>query len=81
MVAVVSLTQTKELIPALESLVYVCRPIDTVPERMFFRKDHIREYRTHQLNLATQESGVWKNQLAFRDYLLAHDQIASEYVE
>jgi GrpB-like predicted nucleotidyltransferase (UPF0157 family) len=81
MVAVVSLAQAKELIPAMESLGYVYRPIDTIPERMFFRKEHIPEYRTHHLNLATQESGFWKNQIAFRDYLRSHDQIASEYVE
>ena len=81
MVAVVSLTQAKELIPVLESLGYVYRPIDIVPERMFLRKESNPEYRTHHLNLTTQESGFWKNKLAFRDYLRAHDQIAAEYVE
>ena len=81
MVAVVSLTQAKELIPVLESLGYVYRPVDTVPERMFFRKERIPEVRTHHLNLATQESKFWKNELAFRDYLRAHDQMAAEYVE
>jgi len=81
MVAVVSLTQAKDLIPVLESLGYVYRPIDTVPERMYFRKGHMPEYRTHHLNLVTQTSNFWKNQLAFRDYLRAHEQIANEYVE
>ena len=81
MVAVESLSQAKDLIPALESLGYVYRPIDTVPERMYFRKGHIPEYRTHHLNLVTQESFFWKNQLAFRGYLRTHDQIAAEYVE
>ena len=81
MVAIVSLTEAKELIPVLESLGYVYRPIDIVPERMFLRKESNPEYRTHHLNLTTQESGFWKNKLAFRDYLRAHDQIAAEYVE
>lgn len=81
MVAVVSLTQAKGLIPVLESLGYVYRPIDTVPERMYFRKDHKPEYRTYHLNLVAQESSFWKNQLAFRDYLRTHNQIAAEYVE
>ena len=79
MVAVVSLTQTAELIPVVEALGYEYRPYDTVPERMFFAKEHSPEYRTHHLNLAPQESGFWKNQLAFRDYLRAHGQIAAEY--
>jgi len=81
MVAVVALTQTKDLIPALESLADVYRPFDTVPERMLFRKEYIPEYRTHHLNLVMSESRFWKNQLAFGDYLRAHEQMAIEYVE
>ena len=81
MVAVVSLTHAEELVPVLESVGYVYRPIDTVSERLYFRKEHISEYRTHHLNLTTQESKLWKNQIAFRDYLRAHDQIAAEYIQ
>jgi GrpB-like predicted nucleotidyltransferase (UPF0157 family) len=81
MVAVVSLTQAVELIPAVESLGYEYRPIDTVPERMFFRKERMPEYRTHHLNLVQQDSGFWINQLAFRDYLRTHDQMAAAYVD
>jgi GrpB-like predicted nucleotidyltransferase (UPF0157 family) len=81
MVAVVSLIQAKELIPLLKAIGYEYKPHDTVPERMFFAKEHSPEYRTHHLNLATQESGFWKNQIAFRDYLRAHDQIAAEYAD
>jgi len=81
MVAVESLSGAKELIPVVESLGYVYRPNDTVPERIYFRKGHIPEYRTHHLNLVRQESSFWKNQLAFRDYLRGHDQVAAEYVE
>jgi GrpB-like predicted nucleotidyltransferase (UPF0157 family) len=81
MVTVVSLTQAKELIPVLESLGYGYRPNDTVPERMFFHKEIIPERRTHHLNLASQDSNFWKNELAFRDYLRCHAQAASEYVD
>ena len=79
MVVVVSLTQATELIPVLEALGYEYRTPDTVPERMFFVKEHSPEYRTHHLNLTQQDSGFWKNQLAFRDYLRTHGQIAAEY--
>ncbi len=81
MVAVASLMQAKELIPVLEALGYVYRPIDTVPERLYFRKGDQLKYRTHHLNLVTPASGFWKNQLAFRDYLRTHAQMATEYVE
>jgi GrpB-like predicted nucleotidyltransferase (UPF0157 family) len=81
MVAVVSLTQATELIPVLEAIGYDYRAADTVPERLFFAKESSPEYRTHHLNLTAQESGFWKNQLAFRDYLRAHDQVAAEYGE
>jgi GrpB-like predicted nucleotidyltransferase (UPF0157 family) len=48
---------------------------------MFFRKEPSPQIRTHNLNLATQGSGFWKDALAFRDYLRAHDQVAAEYVD
>ena len=81
MVAVVSLTQATELIPVVEELGYEYKPHDTIPERLFFAKEHPPENRTHHLNLTKQGSGFWKNQLAFRDYLRAHDQIAAEYAD
>lgn len=81
MVAVASLNQAKELIPLLETIGYEYKPHDTVPERMFFAKESSPEYRTHHLNLVSQDSRFWKNQLAFRDYLRAHDQIATEYAD
>jgi GrpB-like predicted nucleotidyltransferase (UPF0157 family) len=80
MVAVVSLTKARELIPVLESLGYVYRPVDTVPGRVYFRKGNKPEYRTHHLNLVTLDSKFWNNQLAFRNYLREHDHIASQYV-
>jgi GrpB-like predicted nucleotidyltransferase (UPF0157 family) len=79
MVAVVSLTHAAKLIHVLEALGYEYRTPDTVPERMFFAKEPTPEYRTHHLNLTPQGSGFWKSQIAFRDYLRTHAQIAAEY--
>ena len=81
MVAVVSLTQAVELIPAVESLGYIYRPDDTIPERIFFAKESAPEVRTHHLNLVQQDSKFWTNQLAFRDYLRTHAQVAVAYVD
>lgn len=81
MVAVESLGQAKEFIPVLAALGYEYKPHDTIPDRLFFAKEPTPEFRTHHLNLATQESSFWKNQIAFRDYLCTHDQIAAEYVD
>ncbi len=48
---------------------------------MFFAKEFPPENRTHHPNLIEQESGFWKNQLAFRDSLRAHEQIAAEFAD
>jgi GrpB-like predicted nucleotidyltransferase (UPF0157 family) len=63
----------------VEALGYEYRTPDTVPERLFFVREHAPEYRTHHLNLTALGSGFWVNQIAFRDYLRAHDQVAAEY--
>jgi GrpB-like predicted nucleotidyltransferase (UPF0157 family) len=81
MVAVVSLAEATKLIPVVEALGYEHKPHDTIPERVYFAKEQTPEYRTHHLNLAQQESGFWKNQIAFRDYLRAHNQVAAEYAD
>ena len=81
MVAVKSLPQATEHIPVLESFGYEYRAHDTVPERMFFAKESAPKYRTHHLNLTQQDSGFWKNQLSFRDYLRKHTKISTEYGE
>ena len=81
MVAVESLPEAKELVPTIEALGYEYKPRDTVPERIFFAKESAPEIRTHHLNLAEPDSRFWTNQLAFRDYLRAHDELAAEYVE
>ena len=47
---------------------------------MFFAKEPIPEFRTHHLNLTELGSGFWVNQIAFRDYLRVHEDIAEAYV-
>ena len=81
MAGVVSLAQATELVPMVEPLGYVYKALDTTPERMFFAKERTTEYRTHHLNITQQGSGFWKNQIAFRDYLRVHKQVAAEYVD
>ena len=81
MVAVVSLDQAREFIPLVEGLGYEYKPHDTIPERLFFAKESSPEYRTHHLNLSQPDSGFWKNQIAFRDYLRTHESTAAEYVD
>lgn len=81
MVAVASRAQARELIPVLEDIGYLHRAHDTIPERLFFARERAAEIRTHHLNLAKPDSGFWRDQLSFRDYLRSHDQIAAEYVE
>lgn len=81
MVAVVSLAEAAELIPVVESLGYEYKPHDTIPDRIYFAKESSPEHRTHHLNLTALGSGFWTSQLAFRDYLRAHDEITAEYGE
>ena len=80
MAAVKSLKVGEELIPVLGSLGYEFRFPDIVPERMFFMRESALDVRTHHMNLTEPGSGFWVNQLAFRDYLRGHDEIAQEYV-
>lgn len=81
LVAVESLAEAVEMVPALVALGYIYKPLDVIPERLFFAKEDPPEYRTHHLNLAEVGSGFWSNHLAFRDYLRAHEEMAAEYVE
>ncbi len=80
MVAVESMQRAVGLIPEVEALGYIYRPNDTVPGRRFFARESEPEIRTHHLNLTPLGSRFWVNQLAFRDYLRAHADVAAEYV-
>jgi GrpB-like predicted nucleotidyltransferase (UPF0157 family) len=45
--------------------------------RWFCKPDF--SHRTHHLHLVPYESALWKERIAFRDYLRAHPDAASEY--
>jgi len=81
MVAVESLQRATELVPEVEALGYIFRPNDTIPERRFFARESAPDVRTHHLNLTQLGSVFWVNQLAFRDYLRTHADMAAEYVK
>lgn len=81
MVAVPTLIRSSELISGLDSIGYIYKPLDTIPERMFFGKEIQPEIRTHHLNLVLKGSGFWNNQLLFRDYLRTNEKLAAEYVK
>jgi GrpB-like predicted nucleotidyltransferase (UPF0157 family) len=80
MIAVPSLVQGRQMSPLLEALGYQYKPLDAIPERIFFARESKPEHRTHHLSLAEPGSGYWRKQLAFRDYLRAHADTAAEYV-
>ncbi len=64
-------------VSSLANIGYVYYPADSSVERLFFRKGDPAEYHLS----VTQEGPTtyWNRQLAFRDYLNAHQDLAVEY--
>ncbi|MBP0029241.1 GrpB family protein [Roseofilum sp. Guam] len=50
-----------------------------IPDRRYFRKRNLEGIRTHHLHLFPVGSEQVNRHLAFRDYLIAHPQIAQQY--
>ncbi|WP_290809953.1 GrpB family protein [Halovivax sp.] len=75
-----SLDAARELIPILEDHGYEHRPTDDVDDRVFLANGP-RSRRTHHLSLTTPNSDTHREQLAFRDYLRANPDVATEYEE
>lgn len=67
-----------DLLPILETHGYEYRPNDDVPDRLFLAKGP-RTNRTHYLSLTERDSDCYREQIAFRDYLRANDDITAEY--
>lgn len=79
LVAVVDdLGDADDLIPVLEAEGYEHRPNDGVPDRLFFAKGP-RTNRTHYLSVCERGSDPYREQVAFRDYLRDHPEVAAEY--
>jgi GrpB-like predicted nucleotidyltransferase (UPF0157 family) len=64
------------LIPAFEAAGYRYRPLQSTPERQFFRRGEPRQYHLHLTPLGSQ---VWRDQLGFRDLLRRDPGVASAY--
>ena len=81
MVAVPRLVRSSDLILDLDSIGYTYKPFDTIPGRIYFSKESGSEVRTHHLNLATEGSDFWIDQLLFRDQLRKDKSLAAEYIQ
>jgi len=68
----------KHCISPLESLGYVYRGTNILPERHYFNKG---EPRTHQIHMYETGSKYLAEQLQFRDYLRNNDHARKEYQE
>lgn len=73
-----SLETARDLVPTLETYGYEYRPNDDVADRLFLANGP-RTDRTHYLSLTTPGSTTHREQVAFRDYLRANPDVASEY--
>ncbi len=81
-IAVHSLEEMKVIaIPALQKLGYEYWYENPDPERMFFVKGMppFGEKRTHHVHIVEPSSKHWREKIDFRDYLIAHPEIAKEY--
>lgn len=81
-IAVHSLDEIKVIaIPALQKLGYEYWYENPDPERMFFVKGMppFGEKRTHHVHIVEPTSKHWNGKINFRDYLIAHPEIAKEY--
>jgi GrpB-like predicted nucleotidyltransferase (UPF0157 family) len=79
MLATGSLRAPLSLYENLHRLGYDHRPLDTVPDRLFFAKD-CEAGRTHNLSVCEADSGFWSAHLCFRDRLRTDNQLARTYV-
>jgi len=65
----------------MESLGYEVMGEYGIPERRFFRKDNPAGVRTHHIHIFEVASAQVKRHLAFRDYMIAHPEVAHRYSE
>lgn len=67
--------------PAMESLSYEAMGEFGIPGRRYFRKDDQAGVRTHHVHVFAAGSSEVQRHLAFRDFLLAHPELAQQYSE
>lgn len=63
-------------VAVMRQLGYEHRGANGIPGRDYFVRGAPR---SHQLHLVSWSSGLWRDHLAFRDYLRAHPHTAREY--
>jgi GrpB-like predicted nucleotidyltransferase (UPF0157 family) len=81
-IAATSLEEMKVIaIPALQKLGYEYWFENPDPERMFFVKGMppFGEKRTHHVHIVEPSSKHWQGKILFRDYLIAHPEVAETY--
>ncbi len=75
----VGVEHANDFIPATTALVeagYNYRGEQGIPGRHFFRRGEPRQYHVH---LVVRESDLWRDYLAFRDFLRTHPDRVTEY--
>ena len=70
---------TGPYVAALEGAGYVHRGEHGIPGRDYFVRDDAEGRRTHHLHLVEHDGRLWREHLAFRDYLRANPARAAEY--
>ncbi len=81
-IAAKSLNEMKVIaVPALQKLGYEYWDDNPDQERMFFVKGMppFGQKRTHHVHIVETSSKHWSGKIAFRDYLIAHPDVAKEY--
>jgi GrpB-like predicted nucleotidyltransferase (UPF0157 family) len=79
LVGVESLDASRPAIPVLERFGYHYFPYR--PDQVHWFCKPSPAFRTHHVHLVPYRSRHWAEQLAFRDYLRAHPEIAAEYAD
>ncbi len=79
LIEVRSIDQLDRSSPAIEALGYEVMGEFGIETRRYFRKSNRQGARTHHLHAFTTGSPHLLRHLAFRDYLIAHPDIAQEY--
>jgi GrpB-like predicted nucleotidyltransferase (UPF0157 family) len=69
---------TEDFVAALEQAGYEHRGERGVPGRQFFRRGQPRAYHLH---LVEEGGPLWRDYLAFRDYLRAHAEAARQFAD
>jgi GrpB-like predicted nucleotidyltransferase (UPF0157 family) len=77
-IAVRNFEEARVCIQPIEQLGYEYKAEFGTPRRHYFTKGEPRTHHIHMNELCSQD---WNNQIAFRDYLIQHPEIAREYAQ